>query len=153
MELARNTTRDIADLLLSFPKRTVADDRIKFGLHCTRHIKAMLYWDLDFQRCSEIPTIAGMYQRSYLTSLENSIKREDIRTQEPDQAAIISKQSEPGKFKDERNWSEWDAALVNYLSTIPGTSGVPLSYVIHKQANATPTGHNNFSKSVLRVPL
>ena len=94
-----------------------------------------------------------MDQGSYLTSLENSIKREDIRTQEPDQAAIISKQSEPGKFKDERNWSEWDAALANYLSTIPGASGVPLSYVIREQADATPTGHDIFFESVSHVPL
>ena len=106
MELARNTTRDIADLLSSFAKRTVADGRINFGIRRTRRIKTMLYWALGFQRRSEITTIAGMDQVPYLALLETAIKREDIRTQESDQAAIISKQDEPGKFKDERKWSE-----------------------------------------------
>ena len=144
VKLSSNTTRDIADLSSSFVKRTVAYYRIKFGICRTRRIKAMLYWDLDFQRCSKIPTIAGMYQGSYLILFENAINREDICTQESDQAAIISKQDEPGKFKDERKWYGWYAALANYVSTVPGASGVTLSYVIRKQADATPTGHNNF---------
>ena len=95
-----------------------------------------------------------MDQGSYLTSLETAINREDIRTQDSDQASIISKQAEPGKFKDERKWSEWDAALLNYLSTIHGASGVPLSYIIHKQADATPTGHDKFvEKCITCAPM
>ena len=50
VELARNTTREIADLSSRFSKRTVANGRINFGLRRTRRIKAMLYWGLDFQR-------------------------------------------------------------------------------------------------------
>ena len=35
------------------------------------------------------------------------------------------------KLKDERKWPEWYPAFVNYLSTIPGVYGVPLSYIVH----------------------
>ena len=42
----------------------------------------------------------------------------------------ISKAADPGTFKDEKKWPDWEPAFVNYLSTIPGISGVPLSYVV-----------------------
>ena len=45
----------------------------------------------------------------------------------------ISKAADPGKFKDERKWPDWEPAFVNYLSTIPGSYHVPLSYVVREQ--------------------
>ena len=42
-----------------------------------------------------------------------------------------SKASDPGKFKDEKKWPHWESAFANYLSTIPGISGVLLLYVVH----------------------
>jgi hypothetical protein len=44
----------------------------------------------------------------------------------------VSKAANPGKFKDERKWPEWEPAFINYLSTIPGVNGVPLSYVVRE---------------------
>ena len=34
-----------------------------------------------------------------------------------------------------RQWADWEPAFTNYLSTIPGVYGVPLSYVIHENDN------------------
>ena len=48
-----------------------------------------------------------------------------------EQVDTISKAADPGKFKDEKKWPDWEPAFVNYLSTIPGVSGVLLSYVVH----------------------
>jgi hypothetical protein len=45
----------------------------------------------------------------------------------------VSQAAEPGKLKDERKWPEWEPAFVNYLSTIPGVSGVPLSYIVREK--------------------
>ena len=45
----------------------------------------------------------------------------------------ISKAANPGKFKDERKWPDWEPAFVNYLSMIPGSYHVPLSYVVRKK--------------------
>ena len=42
----------------------------------------------------------------------------------------ISKAADPGKFKDKKKWAEWEPAFCNYLVTIPGVTGVPLSYVV-----------------------
>jgi hypothetical protein len=42
------------------------------------------------------------------------------------------KVADPRKFKDERKWPEWEKAFTNYLSVIPGVSGIPLSYIVRE---------------------
>ena len=49
-----------------------------------------------------------------------------------EQVDTISKAADPGKFKDEKKWPDWEPAFVNYLSMIPGVRGVPLSYVVRE---------------------
>ena len=45
----------------------------------------------------------------------------------------FSKAADPGKFKDKRKWHDWEPSFVNYLSTIPGSYRVPLSYIVREQ--------------------
>ena len=59
-----------------------------------------------------------------------------------DQVDTISKAADPGKFKDEKKWPDWEPAFVNYLSTIPGVKGIPLSYVV--RTNEDPDHETNF---------
>jgi hypothetical protein len=66
-----------------------------------------------------------------------------------------SKAADPGKFKDERKWPEWEKAFTNYLSIIPGVSGIPLSYIVREQDEPTP-GMEYFTfneRMVHRAPL
>ena len=66
--------------------------------------------------------------------------RAEVRKIEKDQSDTVSKAANPGKFKDERKWPEWEPAFVNYLSTIPGVNGVPLSYVVRDKEEPDRTG-------------
>ena len=59
-----------------------------------------------------------------------------------EQVDTISKAVDPGKFKDEKKWPDWEPAFVNYLSTITGVRGVPLSDVIRE--NAAPDHEKDF---------
>ena len=52
---------------------------------------------------------------------------------ENNQVDTISKASDPGKFKDERKWPDLEPAFVNFLSMIPGSYHVPLSYVVRER--------------------
>ena len=90
----------------------------------------------------------------FLDVLETAYRRDLIRTQEQYQAEIISKKVEPGKLKDERKWIDWDSSMVNYLSTIEGSLGVPLSYVVRENYKPILEGHDNFiEKCVVCAPL
>ena len=62
-----------------------------------------------------------------------SIQRAALRKVEDDQVDTISKAADPGKFKDERKWPDWEPAFINYLSMIPGSYHVPLSYVVREE--------------------
>ena len=65
-----------------------------------------------------------------------SAQRALLRKNDSDQVDTISKAADPGKFKDKKKWPDWEPALVNYLSTIRGVKGIPLSYVV--RANQDP---------------
>ena len=88
--------------------------------------------------------------------LQVSPQRATLRKTDTDQVDTISKAADPGKFKDEKKWPDWEPAFVNYLSTIPGVEGVPLSYVV--RANDVPGHQTDFgddfiSRSVACGPL
>ena len=57
-----------------------------------------------------------------------------LRKVEADQAETTSKAADPGKFKDDRTWPEWEVKFENYLSTLPGIKFGLMSYVVRAQA-------------------
>ena len=46
-----------------------------------------------------------------------------------------SKQLVRWQIEDEHKWADWEPAFTNYLSTIPGVYGIPLSFVICENDN------------------
>ena len=86
----------------------------------------------------------------------STAQRALLRKNNSDQVDTISKAAGPGKFKDEKKWPNWDPAFVNYLSTIPGVKGAPLSYVVC--ANEDPDHETDFegdfvARSIACAPL
>ena len=73
-----------------------------------------------------------------------SIHRAALRKVDDDQVKTISKAADPGKFKDECKWADWEPVFTNYLSTIPGVYGIPLSYVIRE--NVDPQHDQDFGE-------
>ena len=58
--------------------------------------------------------------------LETSAQHAQLWKTDADQVDTISKPMDPGKFKDEKKWPDWEPAFVNYLYIFPGVKGVPL---------------------------
>ena len=148
--------KDISSLAESYGRRTVADGRVIFGLRRIRHLIGLIHWVQDFRRVGEEPTIAGFVNAErFREALEEAFDRADVRKIEGDQSDTLSKAADPGKLKDERKWTEWEPAFVNYLSTIPGVTGVPLSYVVRQHEMPTPgEDYGNFNeRSISCAPL
>ena len=74
--------------------------------------------------------------------IQVSAQRALLRKNDSDQVDMILKAADPGKFKDEKKWPNWDPAFINYLSTISGAKGIPLSYVVH--TNEDPDHETNY---------
>ena len=122
---------DIRDMAESFSKHSPAANRINFGMRRIKWLIAMMHWCQDHQRCSEEPDIADFANAdTFKEALQVSAQRALLRKNDSDQVDTISKAADPGKFKDEKNWPDWEPAFVNYLSTIPSVKGIPLSYVL-----------------------
>ena len=75
---------------------------------------------------------------------------------EDDEVDTISKTTDPGKFKDERKWPDWEPAFINYLSTIHGSYHMPLSYVVQEREDLDHDhdfGDNFVSEIIACAPL
>ena len=148
---------DIRDMAESFSKRSPANTRIIFGMRHIKWLIAMMHWAQDFKRCSLVPVLDDINNADeFKEVLQVAAQRATLRKTDTDQADTISKAADPGKFKDEKKWPDWEPAFVNYLSTIPGVEGVPLSYVV--SANDAPDHQTDFgddfiSRSVAGAPL
>jgi hypothetical protein len=64
--------------------------------------------------------------------IDTARQRAQIRKHNADESDSLSKASDPGKLKRQEEWLVWSRSLTNYLSTILGHDGVPLSYVIRE---------------------
>ena len=139
------TEKDIRDMAEEFSKCTVAQGRIPFGL---RHIKLLLgvmHWVQDQDRCYRMASINDVQDADEFRGiLDVAIQRAALRKVEDDQVETISKAADPGKFKDECKWPDWEPAFINYLSTIPGSYHVPLSYVVRE--NDDPAHDRDFGE-------
>ena len=132
-DLATMKEKDIRDLAESYSRRTIADGRAIFGLRRIRFMIGLIHWVQDFGRTGEEPSLVGINNaEQFKVALDEASQRADVRKIEKDQSDTVSKAADPGKFKDERKWPEWEPAFANYLSTIPGVNGIPLSYVIRE---------------------
>lgn len=76
--------------------------------------------------------------------------RADVWKIESDQSDTVSKAADPGKFKDEKKWPEWEPSFVNYLSTLIGVNGVPLLCVVRLTATPDPlVNHQSFNERAI----
>ena len=134
-ELQSMREKDIRDLAESYGRRTVADGRFIFGVRRVRYLIGMIHWVQDFMRISGIPSLDEFNGEAatFREALDIASNRAEVRRVEKEQSDTVSKAADPGKFKDERKWPEWEPSFVNYLSTIPGVNGVPLSYPPYKR--------------------
>ena len=148
---------DIRDMAESFSKRSPAANRIIFGMRRIKWLISMMHWTQDHQRCSEDPDLNDIANADeFKQALLVSTQRASLRKTDAEQVDTISKAADPGKFKDEKQWPDWEPAFVNYLSTIPGVRGVPLSYVVRE--NETPDHETDFgndftARSIACAPL
>ena len=126
--------KDIRDLAESYGRCTAADGHFIIRISRIRYLISMVHWVQDFTRIGESPSLDmfGDNGAAFCAALEIAVNRAELRNIERDQSDTVSKAADPGKFKDEKKWPEWEPAFVNYLSTTPGVNGIPLSYVVRE---------------------
>lgn len=153
-DLMTMTESDITDVAKDYAGRAT-NARINFGLRKIKKLKAVTHWVKDHRRVSTTPTIEKMSGNEFRTQLETATARAQIRKQLKDDSTTKSKEASPGALKSELKWIQWETKFNNYLTTIPGVDGVPLSYVIREkeQPDAGTTFTSFVEKTVASAPL
>ena len=118
----RMKEKDISSVADDYSKRTNAQSRIIFGFHHTNELKGLMYWVQDMKRMSKDP------ESQVLTSddIQLAMNNTDIRKSLSDNMETSSKAADPGKLGNSIDWYTWSRGFVNYVSTIPGSTGIPL---------------------------
>ena len=126
--------KDIREMADGYEKRTQVQGCIPFGL---RHIKLLIgvmHWVQDIDHCYRSASTGDIADANeFREIIDTSIQRATLQKVEDDQVDTISKAADPGKFKDERKWPDWEPAHVDYLSTISGSYHMPLSYIVQER--------------------
>ena len=129
-EVADVDLKDIDKVAASFAKQPPGS-WIIFGHRHTKFLKLFIHWAQDFERVSEDVEYTGQHE-DFLNELHVADDRAKVRAALADKTDTLSHEASPGKLDNECKWTEWEQGFVNLLSTIPGSNGVPLSYVIHE---------------------
>lgn len=129
-EAASLTVKDITSLADDYSRRTANNGRINFGIKRIKRLQNLIHWVKDNYRTSLTPTIEDLTGEKFLMALETAGKRSEVRKKMIEDSDTNAKEASPGPLKSELIWTEWQPKFVNYLSTILGVGGVPLSYVI-----------------------
>ena len=143
--------KDMRDMANEFAKRTVAQGRVTFGLGRTKRMIGLMHWVQDCYRANDVPNHEHFDDEVSAEALSMA----KIRVSDVELVSANTKAAEPGKFKDERKWPEWEKAFTNYLSVVPGVTGIPLSYVIRDQEVPTPGAEYQTltERMIKRAPL
>ena len=130
-DILQLSEKDIVELAKGFGDRTGAQKLI-FGLRRTNLLKATVHWVQDFRRVSREPTLDDISDLDeFREAIDTARQRAQIRKNSASESESLSKASDPGKLKRQKDWQVWSRSLRNHLSTILGQDGVPLSYIIH----------------------
>jgi hypothetical protein len=103
--------KDIRDMAEEFAKRSIPNGRIIFGLGRTKKLVGIMHWIQDCHRTNDEPDIENFNDEA----LAEAQSRALVRKSDIDLVDTNTKAADPGKFKDERKWPEWEKAFTNYL--------------------------------------
>jgi hypothetical protein len=143
--------KDIFNIADDYAKLTNSQSRIIFGFYRTNELKGLMYWVQDMKRMSINPEDQDVASADIQLAIENT----DIRKNLFDNMDISSKAADQGKLGNQVDWYTWSCSFVNYLSTIPGSTGIPLLYVVLELDEPTDLSDNDAHLTTLvgRAPL
>jgi hypothetical protein len=117
----------------AFSSLIVANGQIHLTPSMTRNIRAYIQWARDLIRVGEDPNNGGFD----VNNARNLIRKYKTHEKFVTKSKTMADTSKPPQFKATTNWDKWSPVFINFLRTIPGRYGQPLSYVCRK--NDTPT--------------
>ena len=124
----------------SYSDLTAIQGQIRLLPGVKRNIKSLIQWVQDQFRTGLNPQ-DNVFPIADVTLL---LRRQKSHALFIMKSKIIVDSAKPTKYSDSTKWDDWNPTFVNFLRSIPGRDGVPLSYVTRKNATPDPTPHLDF---------
>jgi hypothetical protein len=154
------TEKDLRDHMQRVSRS--ADIPLNITLEQMQKVLSLMHYVQDFKRIGEpvpflMPSQHEEPPRKYpfqQDDLEEAAHNARIRTSIVENASIWAKANAPGPFTGGAlKFNEWDEMFTNYLSGLPGITGIPLSYVIRTKSPGEYHADNYLQKIVALAPL
>ena len=121
---------DIKDLSVTLGRLPANGGRVNFGIARTKRLIGMMHWVQDHERVSlTANVVVGTTAVNMRGMWSRALERANARKAVEKQSKATQTGADPGELKSDKGFYDWDEKWENYLSTIPGQNGIPLSYV------------------------
>ena len=119
-------------------------DRVNFGIMRAKKLKALTYWVKKKRRSGDVPDVAEWTD----AEMQRSITDMNLEKEKEEAADKLY----PDKFVT-KDWKVWAISMDNYLDSIRGTSGVPLSYITREDGLDPNDAADEHQRLVWSAPL
>ena len=106
-ELSQLTASNISDLVDDFRRINLTAGKYAMPLTIQKRLKFTIDWLLDFERVNRVPTLVGLDQDSFRSTLKYAGECAAIIKKQKDQSDTISREAAPGALKGEKDWTRW----------------------------------------------
>ena len=120
------TSEELKEDLKSYSQLTAANGRIRINPGQRRNIRAFMHWCKD-QSCRGIDPTTVAFPVAFVNIL---LRQEQMHMKFVSKSKTIIDTAKPRTFTKEMKWDDWKPIFSNFLKSIPGFNGIPLSYVI-----------------------
>ena len=137
--------------LQSYSVLTIAQGQIRTSPGVKQRLQAFIQWTRDKVRNGEDPS-AEPFPVELTSDLIRNYKSHQAFIEK---SRTLIDTAKPNKFKDTYKWEDWCPTFLNFLRSIPGRNGVPLSYVCRANDFPSPYDENMdfIDNYVMRAPL
>jgi len=119
---------------------TIAQGQIRLAPGIKNRIKAFVQWARDQKHLGRDPANFAFP----VADMSNLLRRYKTHEAFVKKSSTLADAAKPTKFTIDTKWEDWCPTLLNYLRTIPGRDGVPLSYICHDNEVPDPTPNPDF---------
>jgi hypothetical protein len=128
-------------------KRSPAANRVLFGIQRVLYVKAVSFW-VRKQRREGIPVSIDNLNPDVINQMIQEMNLERSMEAHADEDKV----NQPGKF-DPKNYVSWARSFENYLDSLRGKSGVPLSYLIRPEDADPLEAIDEYQRTLWSAPL
>ena len=144
------TLPELDDDFKSYSSLTAQNGQIRLNPGVKKRIKAFIQWSRDQIRVGMDPATM-VFPPDNTTELIRRMKTHEAYKKK---ASTISDAAKPSQFTSKTKWEDWNPVFKNFLRSIPGRNGVPLSYVCRADEGPTIMANIEFiDQYVNRAPL